>query len=895
MNHLNQALAVFSREAHPADWARSHYNLGQIYYQRLRGDRAKNLDQAIQHYRLALEVDTRQASPANWISLMNNLGLAYWERIAGDRAENLEQAIRCYQQVLEVRDRAQDPVGWAATVGNLGLAYSDRLLGDPAENIERAIYYYEQALQVRTRESMPDAWARTQSNLALAYMERLRGDTDENIERAIHHLNNTLAIRTRRAFPKEWADSHHNLGHAYSEREIGDRGANIEEAIRHYHRALEVLTPETYGEDWARTQNSLGGAYLDRQVGDRAQNLEQATSHYQNALRVYSREAYPEEWAGVQHNLGFLLFEGAPDKPSRNLNEAVRHFQAALSVFTYEAYPDRYRATQYKLGHAYFMSRQWDNAYRAHAAALDASEHLLLRSATLESRQLQQTVSTLIITEAAYAAARLDRPEEAVFLLEQGKARALAEALGRREASLDRLTARERASFDTARSRIGELEARARATGKTDGRSYLSIAAELRQARQALAELTAAIARRVPDFLPQGLDYQAIARLAADLGKPLVYLAVSEIGAFAIAVLPDPARAVVVWLEGFRQRDLDHFLLDSEEDEIRYLHAIAEGASQSLARWLQTTWSQIRSTLLEPLGNLLRRSGHEEAVLLPDGLLLLLPLPAMAIDDMHYVLAPSARAMQSALRGAAKRPGSAGLLAVGNPLPNPQPLAYAQQEARMVAALFGNRDVRLLLGREATRQAVLGTRSPAGYLHFSCHGFFDSEEPLDSALMLAGEDRLSLRAILDGELDLSRVRAVVLSACQTGITDFYEAPDEAIGFPSGLLQAGAPAVISTLWPVDDLSTMLLMERLYQLHLQEGLPLAAALRQAQLWIRDVTAGELAERATPARQKYPGAQMPAEAAIKIFDRFTRAKPELRPFSHPYYWAAFTFTGV
>lgn len=58
-------------------------------------------------------------------------------------------------------------------------------------------------------------------------------------------------------------------------------------------------------------------------------------------------------------------------------------------------------------------------------------------------------------------------------------------------------------------------------------------------------------------------------------------------------------------------------------------------------------------------------------------------------------------------------------------------------------------------------------------------------------------------------------RLVTLSACETGITDIRQSPDEFLGLQAGLLQAGAPTVVSTLWPVDDLSTMLLMERFYQ--------------------------------------------------------------------------------
>jgi len=46
----------------------------------------------------------------------------------------------------------------------------------------------------------------------------------------------------------------------------------------------------------------------------------------------------------------------------------------------------------------------------------------------------------------------------------------------------------------------------------------------------------------------------------------------------------------------------------------------------------------------------------------------------------------------------------------------------------------------------------------------------------------------------------------VLSACQTAIQDFSNLPDEAIGLPAGLTQAGVPSVLGTLWSVNDAST-----------------------------------------------------------------------------------------
>ena len=77
--------------------------------------------------------------PVEWATTTMNLATAYSDRIRGDRAENLEQAITYYEQSLQVRTRAAMPVDWATTTMNLATAYSDRIRGDRAENLEQAI------------------------------------------------------------------------------------------------------------------------------------------------------------------------------------------------------------------------------------------------------------------------------------------------------------------------------------------------------------------------------------------------------------------------------------------------------------------------------------------------------------------------------------------------------------------------------------------------------------------------------------------------------------------------------------------------------------------------------------------------------------------------------------
>ena len=135
---------------------------------------------------------------------------------------------------------------------------------------------------------------------------------------------------------------------------------------------------------------------------------------------------------------------------------------------------------------------------------------------------------------------------------------------------------------------------------------------------------------------------------------------------------------------------------------------------------------------------------------------------------------------------------------------------------------------------------------------------------------------------------------VVLSACQTGITDFTKAPNEVIGFSGAFMQAGVPAIISTLWPVEEISTMLLLRRFYQIYWQDNRPPAAiALQQAQYWLRDATAQTLMDFCNQVTDS-----LPADKQLKyqlLADRYESQESDSKPYAHPYYWAGFVFSGA
>ena len=234
----------------------------------------------------------------------NNLAIAYINRIRGERAENLELAIACYQEALKVSNSDAFPQDWAMVQNNLGGAYLYRIRGERADNLELAIAAHNLSLEVYTREAFPEDWARSQNNLGTAYLYRIKGERADNLELAIAAHNLSLEVYTRDAFPEDWARSQNNLGTAYLYRIKGERADNLELAIAAYNLSLGVYTREAFPEDWAMLQNNLGNAYRYRILEERADNLELAIAAYHLSLEVYTPTAFPINCLQTGRNLG---------------------------------------------------------------------------------------------------------------------------------------------------------------------------------------------------------------------------------------------------------------------------------------------------------------------------------------------------------------------------------------------------------------------------------------------------------------------------------------------------------------------------------------------------------------------------------------------------------------
>ena len=267
---------------------------------------------------------------------------------------------------------------------------------------------------------------------------------------------------------------------------------------------------------------------------------------------------------------------------------------------------------------------------------------------------------------------------------------------------------------------------------------------------------------------------------------------------------------------------------------------------------------ELYSKLIAPLAPYIR---HRRLLLVPHGVLHYLPFAALQnpktgrhlIDDFTLTYAPSAsvlpllRAKESLVNGQALVLGAPDT--TGPPL---ESLPAAQDEAKAVAHLFGSRP---LLGAAATEGRLYDLEGKVDLLHIAAHGLYESGNPLFSRIALAPDrehdGNLEVHEVL-ADLDLTGVNLVVLSACETARGE-RSGGDEITGLTRAFLYAGAPAVISTLWKIDDAASAILIEDFYR-RLLDGVPTAEALQQAQLGLR-------------RRAEY---------------------------QKPYYWAAFSLTG-
>jgi CHAT domain-containing protein len=897
-----------------------------------KGNEANNLEIAITGYEIASTALTREAFPKEWALCQMFLGMAYRRRFKGDRAENQEQAIAYCQDALQVCTREAFPIQWAMIQNTLTLAYDNRIRGDRLENAELALAAGVAAMEVRTREAIPEEWAEVQNNLGIVYRDRICGDKAENLEQAIACYQNALLFRTREEFPELWAQTQMNLASAYRQRLHGDPVENVERAIAANLEALQVYTQDIFPADWAGGQMNLGNAYVARLEGDPNENLEMAIAAHQAALKVFNSDDFPREWAMTQMNLGnsYLSLE-------RN-EEAIACYRSAMEVFTPTAFPFESHKTGEMLGNRAFVVGDWQLAIEGYGIAIEAVE-TSRTWATSEFRR-QEILSEAIdiyanIVQACINNKQLDK---AVEYVERSRSKRLVDLIASNDlyssAEIPAEIQQYLQDFERLQQQIDKERGRNQPSNDFDN-------SKLDNSRAALAAYNQTIADLEAEKL---LIWEQLRRLDPVLAgqirvNPLKFPSIQQL-------IDKPTTAII----SFYTTVSDTFIFVVRQNEIT-LQSCADLGFEALhggifQNWLgqyvedNDSWQEQFVGMLTELATQLNLNdlilwhleGISELIIVPHYALHHIPFAALPIGDNRYLgekflirYAPSCQVLEFCQQ----RPSPGNNLKCGTIEDATGDLPCASFEGEQLAVLYSIPDNRRLKGRhQATVSNYRELAQTVQILHSSHHAQSRFDNPFESTLIL-GDGCITLGQLMTPAWRLPQLSDVFLSCCETGL-GLTEITGDILTFSTAFLSAGARSVISTLWAVDDLATALFSIFYYQ-EWQQGKNRPEAMRQAQVKLRELAGNTLEAsykpqltellkeklRETDALRKIAEAERKACSwgssdyqqwdeeyqkyarigtqiyrYLKKLDEYCQ---ELKPFSHPFYWAAFTCTGI
>jgi len=308
-------------------------------------------------------------------------------------------------------------------------------------------------------------------------------------------------------------------------------------------------------------------------------------------------------------------------------------------------------------------------------------------------------------------------------------------------------------------------------------------------------------------------------------------------------------RTLVAWLirrDGVR---MYRTALDAPIDQlVNRFDALLNGPPKEQA--LRATSARLDELLIGPFRDQLRP--ETRLVFVPDKRLQFVPFAALfdarsgrfLVESFEVGVAPSLELYAASLArfdSLRSRPPTS-VLAVGNPafdarvfsLPR---LPGAEREAVRVAEPYAQ--PRLLVGPEATARRFLDAARGADVIHFAGHGVVRPEAPLQSHLVLAPDPAVNssgqiyARALYDQ--NFGRTRLAILSGCHTAGGELSDT-EGVSSLARALFAAGVPAVIASLWAVDDEQTA---EFFAMFHRQvvRGVDPTTLLRQAELqWLK-----------------------------------------------------------
>jgi CHAT domain-containing protein/tetratricopeptide (TPR) repeat protein len=890
-----------------------------------------------------------------------DLALFYVHLHIGDISEHLEKAIAHHHSALSLLEQADLPELSARLSNALGTALLDYpteyresyaqkaivALGDERKTLARFASVHEAHLRVM---KLREATCKPPIELSLKYVLAVLR------EYALPFL--LVALRAaRRGIPFEDASElMHPIYLARAEWKLGrayQQLGQVDKAIEHFDLALGACTHVDVNMR-AAIEVSKGRAYLFAEDGDRRKNVDLAIKSFRKAMtgcidkgevRGPRQRTYVLALVGdakayfALHELDAIKLE----MYEKTLPMLTTQLRLAARLARTLIMPQQRQDALFLLGKSYLLQRDIVKAYQSLALAARVADRTQRSARTPRSSRFfvgeRAALDDLLIRvslgylslgkklKAKEGKAKDVPPDRILCFAERGRTVLLQTQLANLNLRPKAATSSDmeeffegRRSWHEAELRLLERESNPVADrGAMDelGRQRNVLESRYRDELEKMRErfsdpdydpdkpifslrfsdLYSTVADYVSDEQVAVVEYHLTSRylvvfviLPTELSSEIVNISIHELEAIKNRWQKGTERLTagssIHWQDGYLGQVLDR------------LRPVAEAPAKRIKSWEEKTGTRIK-----------------RIIIIPHRFLHLVPLHAVPLNDgsrwcdsVPIAYAPSASVLQHLLRSRCRKrvanSANSGsqetrkVVAISYAPPSGgTSLLFHRLETEAIIDAVGGE---LVEGPEATLGRVKEAIEDANYIHFACHGTFDSKAPLEAALELAAGDggddngarqcaRLTLGEIFQS-VRLPKAPLVVLSACETGLTKIEKRHEEYVGLPAGFLYAGASTVICTLWRVSDAATWFLM-RSFAREIAVGGDPANALHCAQqklkILSREDVLQEIARAAEEECDVSRREQMIQEGQALPHDEF--------PFSGPYWWAGFTAQGL
>jgi CHAT domain-containing protein/tetratricopeptide (TPR) repeat protein len=792
-------------------------NIGGIY------DSTGKYPQALKYYQQSLAILQKIGDQVVAEQTLNSIGVVY------SKMGQYPQALKFYQQALAIVQTTNNLKNKGNILNNIGLVYSE--LGEYFQ----ALKYYQQALSIRVKIAEKAGEGETLHNLGFTY-DLLKEDSQ-----ALKYYQQALKVFREIGSKPGIGKTLNNIGLLYH------RLGQFSQAIDSLKQSLTISKEVGDRASVGRTLDSIGTVY--KNFGQYSQAMEL----YQQALAITKDIGLRSHERIILSHIGDLLAQqNKPQlaiifyKQSVNVTEAIRQELQILPVKQQQSY-----------------TKTIADTYR-HLADL-----LLQQNQVLEAQQVLDLLKIQEVDDYLHNVRGNEKTNQGISLNPQEqKIDNYNKTILNQEIQLGR--------------ELAELEKISTPNRKPDQEQRI---ADLRIIQQQ-------IARRFKEFINspeverlrrteprEAVSPQLLNNLQDNLKRlnqnaVLLYPLILDNRLELVIITPytPPIRRQVAVKREVVIQAIREFI-----EALKNPSSDAKVPAKKLYEWL-----------IKPIEKDLATADAKTIIYAPDGQLRYIPLAALYDGkqwiaqrlNTNYITAVSLIELNTkplvkvqVLAGATTRYHN--VVTRGSyrfPFPS---LRYAGLEVENLAAMMP--ETKKLIDAEFSHQAV-SYLNDYTIVHMATHAMFVPGQAEDSFILLGDGSQMTLPDI--STLPLSNVDLVVLSACETAVGGILGNGEEILGFGYQMQDAGAKAVIASLWSVNDGGTQTLMNGFYAMLYQGNITKAEALRQAQVAMITGNYSGVVQQQNKAILESTRDRLPPKVANNL--------------SHPYYWAPFILIG-